>query len=101
MQVLVSDAAGHGGYVVHIRLGHHGRHGGVHVARLELVAAVRIPQRGKVRNITHQGRLPRTHWMLPSVLVRTPSRPRSSKVSPSSSSEKNVTPPLGNHLRKS
>ena len=41
------------------------------------------------------GRFPRTHWMVPKLFVRTPTRPRSSRVSPISSSVKKWAPPSG------
>ena len=40
----MAHAAGHGGDVVHIGLGHHGGHGGGHVAGAEFVFAVLVPQ---------------------------------------------------------
>ena len=46
-------------------------------------------------NLRCHGRFARTHWMLPRLFVRTPTRPRSSRMSPSSSSAKKWTPPLG------
>ncbi|MNC50746.1 hypothetical protein D3C75_1000080 [compost metagenome] len=39
-----ADAAGHGGNMVDVGLGDHGRHGGRYVAGLELVADVVFPQ---------------------------------------------------------
>src|SRR4029077_14029888 len=41
------------------------------------------------------GRFPRTHWMVAKLFVRTPTRPRSSSMSPISSSPQKCAPPSG------
>jgi hypothetical protein len=43
LQLIVPDAAGHGRHVVDVGPFDHGRHGGIDVARLELVAAMGFP----------------------------------------------------------
>jgi hypothetical protein len=48
LQLIVADAAGHRRHVVHVRPLDHGRHGGIDVARLELVAAMGFPQGDEV-----------------------------------------------------
>ena len=48
LQLIVTHSAGHGRYMVDVGLGRHGGHGGVNVPGLELIAAVRLPQRYKI-----------------------------------------------------
>ena len=55
-ELIVPDPASHGRDVVDIGLRHHRRHGGIDVTGLELVAAMRLPQGGKVMG---HGVLPR------------------------------------------
>ena len=53
LQLIVPDAAGHGRHVVDVGRRDHGRHGGVDVAGLELMAAMGFPEGGEV--VRHEG----------------------------------------------